>query len=97
MKIPLRFIKVIGCAGLILLPAASPSFSQIEDQLSAYTGRNATGYLQPLADAFGADLNDGLFQFLKPGSEGSDVDLLSNCWTRCHNQSEEGYQRRSGS
>lgn len=61
MKIPLRFKQVIGCAGLILLLAAPPSAAQIEDQLSAYTGRNATGYLQPLADAFGADLNDGLY------------------------------------
>jgi hypothetical protein len=61
MKIPLRFAKAIGCAGLMLLTAAAPSFAQIEDQLSAYTGKNATGYLQPLADAFGADLNGGLY------------------------------------
>ncbi len=51
-----------ACILFILLLLPSASNAQIEDQLSAYTGKNATGYLQPLADAFGADLNDGLFQ-----------------------------------
>ncbi|HUV37744.1 MAG TPA: DUF6588 family protein [Patescibacteria group bacterium] len=50
----------IGCLMLILLCAASAS-AQIEDQLSVYTGANAIGYMQPLADAFGADLNASLF------------------------------------
>jgi len=45
----------------IVLASAIPSHAQIENQLKAYTGANATGYLKPLADAFGADLNDGLF------------------------------------
>ena len=52
--------RVVGCLVLMLLCAASAS-AQIEDQLSVYTGANATGYLQPLADAFGADLNASLF------------------------------------
>jgi hypothetical protein len=43
------------------LLAVPVSFAQIEDQLSSYTGANGEGYLQPLADAFEADLNDGLF------------------------------------
>jgi len=60
MAIRTHFQKGIGCAVLVLL-LTSPSMAQIEDQLTAYTGKNATGYLQPLADAFGADLNDGLF------------------------------------
>ncbi len=46
---------------LLLISMAVPASAQIEDQLSAYTGRNATGYLKPLADAFGADMNAGLF------------------------------------
>ncbi|MGD1049068.1 MAG: DUF6588 family protein [Candidatus Krumholzibacteriaceae bacterium] len=41
---------------------APPVSAQINDQLSAYTGANATGYLQPLANAFGADLNTGIFR-----------------------------------
>lgn len=48
-----------GC--IMLMLAAAPAAAQIEDQLSAYTGDNATGYLQPLADALGASLNDGAF------------------------------------
>ncbi|TFG87035.1 MAG: hypothetical protein E4H17_03680, partial [Gemmatimonadales bacterium] len=47
--------------GILLMLAAAPALAQIEDQLSAYTGSNATGYLQPLADALGASLNDGAF------------------------------------
>ncbi len=46
---------------LPLMAIALPAAAQIEDQLSAYTGDNAIGYLQPLADAFGADLNDGWY------------------------------------
>jgi len=41
---------------------ASPLSAQIQDQLSAYTGRNGESYLAPLANAFGADLNAGIFR-----------------------------------
>jgi hypothetical protein len=75
MKIPLRLSRVIGCAGLILLLAAPASYAQIEDQLSAYTGVNAEGYLQPLADAFGADLNDGLFHSAHIAQLGVNISL----------------------
>ena len=34
----------------------------IEDFVSKYTGVNGEGYMQPLADAFGANLNSGLYQ-----------------------------------
>lgn len=51
-----------AAAGLVVvLLLASGSAAQIGDQLSNYTGDNATGYLRPLADAFGGDLNSGLF------------------------------------
>ena len=54
--------RVFGVLFVLLWAAGvSPAAGQIEDQLSAYTGRNAEGYLQPLADAFGANLNSGLF------------------------------------
>jgi hypothetical protein len=52
--------RTIGCLVLILIWTV-PAAAQIEDQLSAYTGVNATGYLQPLADAFGANLNSSLY------------------------------------
>lgn len=48
--------------GVLLTFAAAPALAQIEDQLSVYTGDNAVGYLQPLADALGASLNDGFYQ-----------------------------------
>jgi hypothetical protein len=52
-----------GIGALVLLLCAAPPLSaQIENQLSAYTGTNAKGYLQPLVNAFGADLNTGIFR-----------------------------------
>jgi hypothetical protein len=59
MSVRSRVVTVL----IVLLGATgvSPAAGQIEDQLSSYTGRNAEGYLKPLADAFGADLNSGLF------------------------------------
>jgi hypothetical protein len=60
MAVLTRFIKISGFAILILL-AASPISAQIEDQFSVYSEKNVTGYLQPLSDTFGSELNDGLF------------------------------------
>jgi len=52
-----------GLALLVLIVCLAPSASaQINNQLSAYTGANAMGYLRPLANAFGADLNTGIFR-----------------------------------
>jgi hypothetical protein len=55
-----RSLAVLGCALLVVF-AAVPVSAQIEDQLSAYTGDNAEGYLEPLTLAMGANLNSGLF------------------------------------
>jgi hypothetical protein len=52
-----------GLVALVLAAVlAVPVAAQVEDQLSAYTGENATGYVQPLADSFGATLNSGFFR-----------------------------------
>jgi hypothetical protein len=54
----------LGCllaAVWILLPA-SAGWAGLDDQLAAYSGDNAKGYLKPLSHAIGADLNNGLFQ-----------------------------------
>jgi len=60
---PFAAIVRRSCVLLALLVCvATPLSAQIESQLSAYTGANATGYLQPLANAFGADLNCGIFR-----------------------------------
>ncbi|HEX5133300.1 MAG TPA: DUF6588 family protein [Candidatus Krumholzibacteria bacterium] len=40
---------------------ATPALGQVDNRLEAYTGRNATGYLAPLVDAFRSNLNSGLF------------------------------------
>ena len=61
MVVPVRSLRCIGCVALILL-AASAATAQIEDQLSAYTGDNAEGYLSPLATAIGASLNSGVWK-----------------------------------
>lgn len=61
MLVPARFLKCLVLAVLITL-SALPAAAQVEDQLSAYTGQNGIGYLQPLADAFGASLNDAFFR-----------------------------------
>lgn len=55
-----RWPKVLAWITALLL-AASAAPAQIEDQISAYTGDNAEGYLAPLADAIGADLNSSVW------------------------------------
>jgi hypothetical protein len=58
-----KMLKTACCSILLLtflLPVSSRA-SGIEDLISAYTGANAHEYLRPLADAFGANLNSGLF------------------------------------
>jgi hypothetical protein len=50
---------LIGAA--LLLASIAGTHAQIEDQLSAYTGENAKGYMQPLNDALGASLNNGFY------------------------------------
>lgn len=55
-----RSLAALGCVVLVLL-ASVPVSAQIEDAISAYTGANAEGYLEPLAQAIGADLNSALF------------------------------------
>ncbi len=50
---------------LVALPiilAASVAGAGLEDQLAVYSGDNAEGYLGPLVEAIGANLNNGLFQ-----------------------------------
>lgn len=58
-------LKCFACAGLLVLASTftllSPAYAQIETNLSAYTGQNAEGYLNPLKEALGAALNSGTY------------------------------------
>ncbi len=49
-------------SAVLLLFLAAPLSAQVEDHIAAYTGENATGYLNPLAGAIGATLNSGLYR-----------------------------------
>ena len=57
-----RVFRRAICSTVLLLLCATPLVAQIEDNISAYTGENATGYLGPLAGAVGATLNSGFWR-----------------------------------
>lgn len=57
---------------MVLVPTAG---ADLEDQLGAYSGENAEGYLEPMAGAIGASLNSGLFQTPFIPVEGVRVDF----------------------
>jgi len=59
----------------VLVAAGSPAAAQIGDQLSPYTGVNAEGYLKPLVDAIGTDLNGGLFHTARIPLSGFHISL----------------------
>jgi hypothetical protein len=69
MHVPIRSWIVLACAAAMLV-VASTAAAQIEDQVSEYGALNGEGYLQPLADAIGADLNAGLWRSAYVPSEG---------------------------
>jgi hypothetical protein len=74
MTVPIRCLQWVGCAVLVLA-LVSPAAAQLEGQLSAYTGANAEGYLQPLADAIGTDLNGGLYSSARIPNSGLHISL----------------------
>ena len=55
-----RTLAGAGCA-LCLCLAVVPVQAQLADQLAVYGTENAEKYLAPLAEAFGGDLNSGLY------------------------------------
>jgi hypothetical protein len=74
-------MKVAGCCAAslvsvaLVLAAAAPAAAQIENQVSVYTGDNAKGYLQPLVDAIGADLNSAVWTSAHIPEDGLHVSL----------------------
>lgn len=69
-----RYLAALACAAMVLL-AAVPVSAQIEDLISAYTGDNAEGYLEPLELAIGADLHSALFHSGYVPEEGLHISL----------------------
>ena len=57
MKSLVKWI-LTGCVFLLATPLYAQDF---EDFVRKYTGANGSSYMQPLADAFGANLNSGLY------------------------------------
>jgi hypothetical protein len=56
-----RSIWIIVLAGTVLSAALPVMADDIQSFVSKYTETNGKGYMQPLADAFGACMNTGLF------------------------------------
>lgn len=66
MRQRISLLILMAVAGGLLLgsgPAVGSGRNQLEQNLSAYTGKNAEGYLSPFRDALGASLNSGLFMY----------------------------------
>lgn len=74
MTVLKRSLMALALAA-VLAAAGSPAAAQIGDQLSAYTGENAEGYLKPLVDAIGTDLNGGLFHTARIPVSGFHISL----------------------
>jgi hypothetical protein len=58
-----------------MLVIASSAAAQIEDRVSDYAEANGEGYLQPLADAIGSDLNGGLWHSAYIPEEGFYINI----------------------
>lgn len=72
-------LRSVTVALLCLLPAGTTyGQDQVDDRLEAYTGRNASGYLAPLVDAFRSNLNSGLFHTAHIPVDGWHVGLELN-------------------
>jgi hypothetical protein len=64
----------MGLTALAII-LALPAAAQLEENLDHYTGRNAKGYLEPLTDAFGADLSAGFFHTARIPAKGLHIAL----------------------
>jgi hypothetical protein len=53
---------VVVLVGLTITFLVNANASDLNDFVGKYGAQNGGGYMQPLADAFGADINSGLFQ-----------------------------------
>lgn len=68
----------VGVVFLCLTLLAVSASAQVDNRLEAYTGRNATGYLAPIVDAFRSNLNSALFYSAYVPPKGFHVSLEFN-------------------
>ena len=72
---PRSYLKSSVCLLALIACFGSRASAQLGVRLSSYTGRNAPGYLEPLVDAFSADLNAGLAHSARIPRSGLHVSL----------------------
>lgn len=66
----------IGSVALASLPAAAQDGkSELEEILEQFSGENAQGYVQPLADLFGSNMNSGWFRSAYVPDEGLHISV----------------------
>ena len=79
MKTSRQFVyPVVVLLAIGMLGAASPAAhgqTPVEDAISQLSGPNAKGYLQPLADLFGANMNAGAYHSAKIPRAGFNIAL----------------------
>lgn len=66
MRILQQCLRPVGaafllCLATLLVVQVSPAQSDLENVLKQYTSQTVKGYIQPMADLFGANLNAGLY------------------------------------
>jgi hypothetical protein len=61
MRVPYGPVRGLACALVVVTLASAVSAGSIEDQISVYSEKNAMGYLEPLVEVSGTDLNMGMF------------------------------------
>lgn len=72
-----RTVGLLAATGLVVLLAAAPARAQsdIENAISYYGEENIRGYIQPLADLYGAGINSGFYRSAAISSVGFQFNL----------------------
>ncbi len=60
-----KHIRHLLLVTAMLLATINVTAQDLEDFVGSYTGENGKGFMQPLADAFGANMNSGLYHSAK--------------------------------
>ncbi|MDN5217003.1 hypothetical protein QQ020_33340 [Fulvivirgaceae bacterium BMA12] len=58
-------VRHIPMVAALLMATITAGAQDLEDFVGSYTGENGKGFMQPLADAFGANMNSGLYHSAK--------------------------------